>query len=312
MAVVTNLTLLAGAVGIGALALVINSAQATTLLAKRISRMVPCTFAYWGMIAFGMLFELKDGSVSQQLPFLLGAAIVAVSFANWGQWLINDLYDKDTDKHSNQNRATTQNEISDRITLLTGVALSVFGGLFAFVINAYALFSVLGFIVVFAAYSIRPIRLKSNAYTAMLSIGLLGGCCFLLGSATVVDQPSPFTVLIFTLITLVMTINVSYKDIKDAEHDEKSDSENFVVKFGRDRVRRLLIVGLPASYFIFGMVFKLYSWLPIFAVLALVVMYLLYDRTDKYHRLVYELDAINGIYLLMLGIGYYGIQVSIL
>ncbi|MFC7079335.1 UbiA family prenyltransferase [Halorussus caseinilyticus] len=308
MSVVNNLALLAGGIGVGVLALLAHSVQATSSLLKRISKMVPCTFAYWAMIAFGMLFELKDGTFSTELLPLLGAAAVAVSFANWGQWLINDLYDKDTDKHSNQDRATTQNEISDRVTFYTGTSLSVFGCLFALVINVYALLSVLGFIVVFGAYSIRPIRLKSNAYTAMLSIGLLGGFCFLLGSATVVNQPSAFTLFIFALITLVMTINVSYKDIKDAEHDEKSDSENFVVKFGRDRVRRLLIVGLPISYFMFGLVFELYSWLPVFAVLALVVVYLLYDRDGKYHRLVYELDALNGVYLLMLGLGYYGVQ----
>lgn len=310
MNTVDAIVLLSGALGVGVLALSVYSLRATKLLAKRIARMVPCTFAYWGMIAFGMLFELKDGNFSQDLLPLLGAAIVAVSLANWGQWLINDLYDKDTDKHSNQSRATTQNRIPDRVTFVSGTTLSVFGCLFALVINVYALFSVIGFIVVFGAYSIRPIRLKSNAYTAMLSIGLLGGCCFLLGSGTVVNWPSPFTLFIFALITLVMTINVSYKDIKDAEHDEKSDSENFVVKFGRDRVRRLLIVGLPLSYFMFGFVFELYSWLPLFAALSLVVVYLLYGRTDKYHRLVYELDAINGVYLLMLGIGYYGIQLS--
>lgn len=267
--------------------------------------MIPATFAYWGMVGFGAFV----GTVNHSLPADLGrtalVALAAIAASNWGEWLLNDLFDKDTDEHANDYRETTRGEVTDRATATAGIGLVAIGLAFAALVGPYALGAVVLFNAVFAGYSVPPFRFKSNAYTCMLSIGLMGGACFLLGTAIVASSPSQFTLLVGALVVATMTVNLSYKDLKDAEHDAKSGTENFVVKFGPTTMRRVMMVSIPATYALSLAIFDVPRLAPVAALASLVVAYLLYGRVSNLHRLVYELDIVNGLFVLALGAAYY-------
>lgn len=276
-----------------------------TAFASRISRMLPCTFAYWGMVAFGTFVAVVRHPSPSGLIQAVALTFVAIAASNWGEWLLNDLFDKETDEYANESRETTRGDVTDRETAVVGSGLVALGLGVAALLGPYAFGAVLLFNVVFAAYSIPPFRFKSNPYTCMLSIGLMGGACFLLGTAVVATGPSSFSMLVTTLIVVTMTVNVSYKDLKDAEHDAKSGTANFVVKFGRETMRRMMMVSIPVTYAMALVIFGVPQLAPVAVIASLLVAYLLHDRESNFHQLVYELDIINGVFLLVLGTTYY-------
>lgn len=267
--------------------------------------MIPATFAYWGMVGFGVFVAIVQHSLPTEVGRSVALAGVAIAASNWGEWLLNDLFDKNTDQHANDSRETTSGDVTDRETAIAGTALVAVGLAAAIPLGAYAVGAVVLFNLVFATYSIPPFRFKSNAYTCMVSIGLMGGACFLLGTAVVSTSPSQFTFLVFALVVATMTVNLSYKDLKDAEHDAKSGTENFVVKFGSETMRRVMMVSIPATYALSLVIFDVLVLAPAAVVASLVVVYLLYGRVSKLRQLVYELDIVNGLFVLALGVAYY-------
>lgn len=277
------------------------------LYGARVRQMIPTTFAYCSLVVVGALFEaatVSDGGVPVG-P--VAAGVVAMALVVWGQWFINDVYDKETDKRSNPDRPTTTGAISDREALLVGSALVVVGGGVAAAIGRYALAWTIGYVVVNTAYTVPPLRTKDGGVSSMVTLGVMGGFSILLGSGTVADAPTGVTLQLAVIVLAFMAINMSYKDLKDADDDERSGVENFAVRYGAETVRRAMIVLLPLSYLSVGLYFEVYWMLPIFVLFAAYVVFLLYTWDDA-NDVVYKLDAINGIYLVVLGVAYYLFQ----
>jgi 4-hydroxybenzoate polyprenyltransferase len=274
------------------------------LYARRIRQMIPTTFAYCALVTVGTLFQ-ADGAAFSSTELAHSAVVVsAMALTVWGQWFINDIYDKETDKHSNPNRGTTRGDISDREALFIGGLMVTIALCATGLINWYAVASLGGYVVLNTAYSIPPLRTKAGGVSSMLTLGGMGACGILLGTAVFSAVPTWIAVECGMVAFLFMTINLSYKDLKDAEHDAKSGVQNFAVRFGPERVRRLLMVVLPASYLAVAVYFGLYEALPLFALLAAYVVYLFYTWQGA-NGVVYRLDAVNGCFLLVLGGGHY-------
>lgn len=272
---------------------------------SRIKRMLPTTFAYCALVIVGGLFEAASRPLGlSAILGMTGIGVVAMSLVVWGQWFINDVYDKETDKHSNPNRETTRGAISDHESLLIGSTLTVIGAAFTLVLGLYAFTSLAGYIVVNTAYSVPPFRLKSGGVSSMFALGTMGGFSTLLGSAAIVSEPTQVSLLLAVTVLGFMALSMSYKDLKDADHDEKSGVENITVKYGPERVRKGLMVILPASYLIEALLFELYVPLPLFLLMGAYVVYLLHSWGGE-NDIVYKLDAVNGMYLLSLGVAYY-------
>lgn len=267
--------------------------------------MLPANFAYWAMIFFGAVYGLRGQQFTIEALTALSIAFTGHALTLWGEWFWNDIFDKETDKYTNTNRTTTTGALTDRDSLILAAVLVGAGLLVSVPLGWYGLASMFAWVVVNTVYSPPPIRLKSNAYTCMLCIGLLSATSFLVGTSVVVDSPSAETLAFAAAIVPVTMVAVSYKDLKDAEHDEKSDAANFVVKFGAETMRKVLMVALPVVYFGGMLYFDLPKLLPLSAVASVVSVYLLHSRTDRTKRLVFELDILNGLYLVALGAAYY-------
>lgn len=275
-----------------------------TLYIRRIRQMIPTTFAYCALVIVGTLFQADGAAFSLTELAHSAVAVSAMALTVWGQWFINDIYDKETDKHSNPNRETTQGDISDREALFIGGLMVTIALCATVLINWYAVASLGGYVVLNTAYSIPPLRTKAGGLSSMLTLGGMGACGILLGTAVFSATPTRIAVECATVALLFMAINLSYKDLKDAEHDAKSGVKNFAVRFGPERIRRLLMVILPTSYLAVAVYFGLYEALPLFALLAIYVVYLFYTWQGT-NDVVYQLDAVNGCFLLALGGGYY-------
>lgn len=271
---------------------------------RRIRQMIPTTFAYCALVVVGVLFQADGAAFSLTELAHSAVAVTVMALTVWGQWLINDVYDKETDKHSNPNRETTKGDISDQEALFVGGLMVTIALCATALINWYAVASLGGYVVLNTAYSIPPLRTKAGGLSSMLTLGGMGACAILLGTTVFTPTPTGTAVECATVAFLFMAINLSYKDLKDAEHDAKSGVQNFAVRFGPERVRRLLMVVLPASYLTVAVYFGLYEALPLFALLAAYVVQLFHTWQGE-NDVVYRLDMVNGCFLLALGGGYY-------
>lgn len=275
-----------------------------TLYIRRIRRMIPTTFAYCALVIVGILFQANGAAFSLTELVNSGVVVIAMALTVWGQWLINDVYDKETDKHSNPNRETTRGDISDQEAFFIGGLMVTIALCSTVLVNWYAFYGLGGYVVLNTAYSVPPLRTKAGGLSSMLTLGGMGACGILLGTAVFSATLTRIAVESATVALLFMSINLSYKDLKDAEHDAKSGVQNFAVRFGPERVRRLLMMILPASYIAVAVYFGLYEALPLFSLLAVYVVYL-FHTWEGANNVVYRLDAVNGCFLIALGGSYY-------
>lgn len=250
--------------------------QKTTLFWQRVAKMIPATFAYCALVVVGFLFEAGGQALSTQTLLFVGMAVVSMALVVVGEWLINDVYDKETDKLSNPDRATTQGLITDREALLSGAVLLAIAAGYALVIGLYAFLSLLGYILVNTAYSVPPFRTKAGGVSSLVTLGVMGAFGVLLGSATVAMQPSPVALKAALAIVVFMPLIMSYKDLKDVDHDQKSGVNNFATRYGAQTMKRALMVLLPVAYVAGTLIFGLYLVLPVALVFGAVVVYLLH------------------------------------
>lgn len=265
-------------------------------LRDRIASMLPSTVSHWALAGLGFVLASESAgefSADSVLSFVTIMSVIFFLLA--GTWLINDIFDKETDEHTNSNRTTVRGTVSDATLVAIGSGCIAIGGLLAITVGRFAVAAVCGIVFVNVIYSVPPLRLKSHALTNMLCNGTLGGLGFLLGTTAALDRPTPFIGILFVAVVTAVSINIPYWDLKDAEHDAKSGSDTIVVRFGTEKVRWGLIVALPATYVMFATLLELVTWLPVFVLIATLAVGVLHYRQDDYHRLAHELDVVNGL-----------------
>lgn len=282
-----------------------TSASKVRLITSRIEKMVPTTFAYCALVVLGAFFGAETGGYAlASQPTSVVLATGAMALVVWGQWFVNDVYDKETDKHSNAHRETTSGAITDRESLAVGWALTGAGVAATLPLGRYAVLATVAYVLVNTAYSIPPLRTKSGALSSMVTLGTMGGLSVLLGGAALLGGYNRTLLALAASMLLVMVLTMSYKDLKDAEHDAKSGVENFAVRYGADRVQVALLLLLPAVYLLQPAAFGIVEALPLFAGFSVTAFYLLYTW-DGEDGIVFQLDALNGAYLIVLGAVYY-------
>lgn len=282
-----------------------SPAEKGQLVVGRISRMLPTTFAYCALVVLGVFFAAETGGYTLSTHLDAAAlAIGAMTLVVWGQWFINDVYDKETDKHSNAHRATASGAITDRESLLIGWVLVGLGVAVTIPLGRYAVSALVVYIVVNTVYSMPPLRTKAGALSSMVTLGTMGAFSVLLGGAAIAGHFDRTVVTLAGAILFVMVLTMSYKDLKDAEHDAKSGVENFAVRYGAERVRRTLLILLPAVYVVLPLLFGMVSALPLFALFSITAFYLLFTW-DGADAIVFQLDTLNGIFLIALGAVFY-------
>lgn len=275
-----------------------------THVADRIAKMLPSTVSHWALSGLGFVAAIKGRPLTVETALSFGSVLLAIFFVLAGTWLINDIFDKETDKHANASRASARGAVPDSVLWGGGVGLLVLAGAFSATVGRFAL-AVLGLIVLInVVYSVPPFRLKSHAVTNALCNGSLGACGFLFGASAVLAWPTQFVLVLAAATVVAVTANISYWDLKDAEHDAKSGSDTIVVRFGPERVRKGLMAVLPLTYFLYASLFGVVRWLPAFGVIGAAAVYVLHARRDDYHRLAYELDIVNGVNHVTLAVVY--------
>ena len=272
------------------------------LVGRRFVKMLSAVAAFWALFGVSVAFEVVG--TGEPIPSVgtLAAGAAALAATWCGSWFMNDVFDKETDKHANAHRATAQGKLTDRVIFGAASVLWIAGLAYAATINLYALAGAAWMIVINLLYSVPPIRLKSGAFTSMLSAGLMGVAGVMLGSATVIAEPRASSIRLAAVVCLFMTLNMSYKDLKDAEHDAKTGVENFVVKLGRERATKFLMVSLPVSYAAGGVLLGITQPLAIggFLALGLVASGVLYVSDTSTVTTLYKIDAVNAAYLVAL------------
>jgi len=273
------------------------------LFASRIEQMIPTTFAYCSLVVVGALFEGADPPVgSTELLEATAIGVAAMAVVVWGQWLINDVYDRATDEHSNPDRETTSGAITDREALVVGSLLVSLGLGLTLFRNWYAFGSLVGYVAVNTAYSVPPFRTKSGGLSSMLTLGTMGGLSVLLGATAIDPEMTRLALKLAITVVAFMTLTMSYKDLKDAEHDAKSGVENFVVKLGRERATQFLMVSFPLSYVVGGVLLGVTQPLAlgVFLLLGLVAAAVLHFSDTSSVSTLYRIDLVNATYLVSL------------
>jgi len=198
--------------------------------------------------------------------------------------------------------------VTDREAFVAASVLCLAGLAYGAAVNAYALAGAAWMITINLLYSVPPVRLKSGAVTSMLSAGLMGVAGVLLGSATVASAPTEVSTRLAAVVFMFMALNMSYKDLKDAEHDAKTGVENLVVKLGRERATKFLMVSLPVSYVVGGVLLGVSDPMALaaFVLLGAVAAANLHFSDTSTVSTLYRIDLVNAGYLVTLMAAYAG------
>ncbi|MDQ2050234.1 UbiA family prenyltransferase [Natronolimnohabitans sp. A-GB9] len=266
--------------------------------------MLPITLAWVALTGVGIVVAMKPiGPGGMEWSNLVGV-IIAMTLAHWGQWFINDITDKEIDKESNADRATTQGLISEREAIAVGVTLMGFAVAYGATVNYLGFLSTLAWVLAAMVYTVPPIRLKNGAISSLLCFGIGGFLSVILGSAAVGTSLSADAWQIATVLALVIILTISYQDLKDAEHDAKAGVDNLVVRYGKDRLTRILVVALPSTFVLTPILFGVYYVVPFFAVLGGFGSYILWswdggEATDR------AVTVINAVFFVSFAVAFY-------
>jgi len=267
----------------------------------RILSMLPITFVYITLTGVGVVFQADSTTWTRTHWLSVVTGFVSMSLAHWGQWFINDLTDTDTDQFSNADRPLSQGTLTERQALVAGLTMMAFGTLFGGVVRLEAAFAIFAWVGVAMVYTLPPLRLKDGAYSGMICFGLLGTVAILFGSLLISETPTQQVWLLVAVLLVVIPLNSSYQDLPDEEGDARAGIDNFVVRYGSDRISRFLAVTFPLSFAATAAVFGWYLALPAFAGLGLAVTYLLmtWDGGDEIDP---QVSSVIGLFFILLAV----------
>jgi 4-hydroxybenzoate polyprenyltransferase len=211
------------------------------------------------LVIMGVVFNILVNSYSRDLLanfsfIIFSADLLAIFFAFQFSVVINDIYDVDCDKISNQNRPLVAGSLSYEEYFKAGVVYLVLALLFAFSVNYIAFRTTLIFIALYFIYSAPPLRLKrffplSAAIIAIQAIlAFLLGYLFLEVPGAVMEVP----VSILWLLFFVFLLSSSVKDLKDIEGDKEFRVYTLPVIIGEAGARKIVGILVCVSYIIVG------------------------------------------------------------
>ncbi|OLZ42407.1 hypothetical protein A6E15_16175 [Natrinema saccharevitans] len=301
---ISNQAILSGAFVVIAGFYLIWSTETALLTIRRISKMLPITLAWVALTGVGIVVAMKPIGLEGVEGSKLAGVTVAMILAHWGQWFINDITDKEIDQGANADRATTQGLISEREAIAVGVVLMAFAVAYGATVNSLGFLSALAWVLAAMIYTVPPLRLKNGAISSLFCFGIGGFLSVILGSAVVGTSPPADAWQIATVLALVIILTISYQDLKDAEHDAKAGIDNLVVRYGKDRLTKILVVALPSTFVLTPMLFDVYYVVPFFALLGGFGSYILWswdggETTDR------AITIINAVFFVSFATAFY-------
>jgi len=196
----------------------------------KVIRPVNVTITFFTVTTAGFICSGNKRVTLTVLFASFAAAFIAAS-AN----VINDYFDIEIDKINRPERALASGDMSKRTALILYSLLLLCGIALSFLVNSYAVFVLLGSIVLTYYYSfkLKQIPLLGNTVVALLT-----GTAFLFGGIAM-KKVSP---IIFPMV-FAFTINLMrevVKDMEDAEGDSRAGVITFPVKYGFEKAKTLL------------------------------------------------------------------------
>jgi len=171
---------------------------------------------------------------------ILTAAISAALTAAAGN-VVNDIYDKESDKINHPERPLTKGIISDNEAWAAYFILTLLAVLISAFINQVAFAIVVLTSVLLYLYSIR---LKRIPLLGNITIAYLTGLAFVYGGVAVNNVNDAFIPAVFAF--MINLIRELIKDIHDIEGDKKVGLVTFPIKFGT-QVTNILITSLTIT-----------------------------------------------------------------
>jgi len=157
---------------------------------------------------------------------ILMAAISAALTAAAGN-VINDIYDKESDKINHPNRPLAKGVISDKNAWTEYFILTFIAILISTFINQVAFVIVVLTSILLYLYSIR---LKKIPLIGNITIAYLTGLAFVYGGVAVNNVNDAIIPAVFAF--MINLIRELLKDIEDIEGDKKVELTSFPIKFG--------------------------------------------------------------------------------
>lgn len=198
------------------------------------------------LFGIAFLFVLHSGlSFGDTLRRLAILIICMIGTAGFGHYL-NDMFDIESDKHSGkQNVSASHSRFRRALTIAVLLTLGLAPWFIFYHVGAIHL-SVLMVMLLFALYSIPPIRLKDRGFLGILSdtlyahaIPAIVVALAILDGREVNQGAYDIILIIFIWQFFVGFRNIAFHQYEDYEQDRKSGSMTWAVKLGAEKMKML-------------------------------------------------------------------------
>ncbi len=185
--------------------------------------------------------------------------LFSVFFAYQSAVAVNDIFDIESDKISNNSRPLVKKKLSSGDVKILAVIYMFIALLFAINVK-YSCFSlVLVSIILSLVYSVPPLKLKrffpvSTFIIALAAlVTLLTGFSIFGGWKSVYIFPKSLTLLVLVIFTLAGTV----KDLKDFEGDKRTGIKTLPVLLGRHRGKIVIALFVLLSYILIAPIIRM-------------------------------------------------------
>jgi geranylgeranylglycerol-phosphate geranylgeranyltransferase len=202
-------------------------------------RPVNCIITFFVVIVSAIICETEEYS-----NYLILLAAISAGFTAAAGNIINDIYDKESDKINHPDRPLVNETILTKDAWIVYLLLTIFAILMSYYINKVATVIVILTSVLLYLYSIR---LKKIPLLGNVTVAYLTGLTFVYGGVAVGNVNDAFIPAIFAF--LINLIRELLKDIEDIDGDKKVGLSTFPIKFGT-KVTILLIASLTIALII--------------------------------------------------------------
>lgn len=281
------------------------------------------------LIKYALLlpFFESHGVLTTLKPFGFSILVIATVLIAAGGYVINDIYDIETDKVNKPDKVIVGNHISEKNALTLFIILNVIGvGLGFYLSNGigksgfFVIFIIASALLYIYSSYLKQMLLVGNIVVSLvvsLSI-LLVGVFELLPAITEANRPVQITffkiILDYAIFAFMINlVRELVKDIEDIDGDYKAGMQTLAIVLGRERASKIvfiisLIPLLAVVYYIITNLFKQTEIVGYFLILVIApliyVSIKLFGAEQKSHynhiSLILKLVMLTGMLSLLL------------
>jgi len=220
---------------------------------------------YVGMTLLGILLGFWIFRNTYPVPFntpvyfLAALALLfSIFFAYQSAVVVNDIFDIESDKISNNNRPLVKKKLSSGEMRSLAIVYMFIALFFAINVSYSSFFLVFLAIMFSLIYSVPPLRLKRffpiSTFILALSalIAMLAGFSIFGDGKNIYIFPKPLTLLVLVIFTLAGNI----KDIKDFKGDKKTKIKTIPVLLGERKGKIVIALFVFLSYILVALIIR--------------------------------------------------------